>query len=514
MKKYITLLFALLTFFIGMNKVDAASLNLSGSTSASSTTVGNSITVKFTYSSSNALGAVVYSMTYDSSKLTLTSGTQNGAPVYTGSEKSASVTYTFKAKASGSASITFKVNEAVDFSGNDMGTPSKTVSVNINTQAAQQASYSKNNNLSSLKISSGTLSPSFNKNTTSYSATVENEVTSITISGSREDSKSSVSGLGTFDLEEGANKFNIKVTAQNGSSKTYTVTITRKELAPINVKTEDGKDLVVVRKREQLKAPNSYFTESTITLNEKDEIPAYEYNNNNVKITLVGLKDNDGNISLYRYEDNKYYPYNEIKTKSVILLNKEYKDEVPEGYKETEVTINEVKYKAYKKDNSKKYVIYGMNLETGKEKLYEYDEEEKTLQALEIIKVDNKDKELAEKRIQKRNYLIIGLALLLVFTYLGILIVLIRKVIKRNKRKKEQELKRIRELEEEELRRQKEIEEQEERRRKKELEAQKEKEKIDKLLEQGENKEKLEENKNKGKKKNTTTSRKKKTTQQ
>ena len=155
-----------------------------------------------------------------------------------------------------------------------------------------------------------------------------------------------------------------------------------------------------------------------------------------------------------------------------------------------------------------------MNLETGKEKLYEYDEEEKTLQALEIIKVDNKDKELAEKRIQKRNYLIIGLALLLVFTYLGILIVLIRKVIKRNKRKKEQELKRIRELEEEELRRQKEIEEQEERRRKKELEAQKEKEKIDKLLEQGENKEKLEENKNKGKKKSTTTSRKKKTTQQ
>jgi hypothetical protein len=513
MKKYITLLFALLTFFIGINKVDAASLNLSGSTSTSSTTVGNSITVKFTYSSSNPLGAVVYSMTYDTSKLTLTSGTQNGAPVYTGSEKSASVTYTFKAKASGNAEISFKINESVDFSGNDMGTPSKTVSVNINTQAQQQASYSKNNNLSSLKISSGSLSPSFNKNTTSYSATVENEVTSITISGSREDNKSSVSGLGTFDLDEGSNKFNIKVTAQNGSSKTYTVTITRKELAPINVKTEDDKDLSVVRKREQLKAPNSYFTESTITLNEKDEIPAYEYNNNNVKITLVGLKDAEGNISYYRFEDNKYYPYNEIKTKAVILISKEIKD-IPEGYKEKEVTINEVKYKAYQKDGSKKYVIYGMNLETGKEKLYEYDEEEKTLQALEIIKVDNKDKEIAEKRIQKRNYLIIGLALLLVFTYLGILIVLIRKVIKRNKKKKEQELKRLRELEEEELRKQKEREEQEEIRRKKELEAQKEKEKIEKLLEQGENKEKLEENKNKGKKKSTTTSRKKKTTQE
>jgi len=497
LKTILLILTVLTSFFIGTEKVDAASLSLTESLSTSSTVVGNTVTVTVRMSSSVALGYINYSMSYDTSKLTLTSGTQKGVIYnFTGNEKSTTVTFKFKAKAKGTATVTLKVNEALDFNSGAALSGTKTVSrsINIKTQAEIEASYSKNNNLSSLKVSNGTLSPSFNKNTTSYTVTVENSVTSITLSGSKEDSKSYVSGLGSHNLDEGPNKIYVKVTAQNGSTKTYTVTVTRKELAPINVKTEDGKDLSVVRKKEQLKSPNSFFEESTIALDEKNTVPSLLYDLKDYKITLVGLKDNEGNVSLYRYEDNKYYPYNEIKSKTVILLNKDYHGTIPDGYKETTITINNISYKAYQKDGSKKYLIYGTNLETGITKLYEYEDEEKTLQPYEEIKVvDNT--EITEKRIKKRNYLIIGLASILLITYVGILVTMIRNYNKKKKRKKKElEEKKLKELEEKRL---------EEERREKELKQLDEKEKASKSLKTKKKSDKIEENNTEGKKKVT-----------
>ena len=208
MKKLKTILLiitVLTSFFIGTEKVDAASLSLTESLSTSSTVVGNTVTVTVRMSSSVALGYINYSMSYDTSRLTLTSGTQKGVIYnFTGNEKSTTVTFKFKAKAKGTATVTLKVNEALDFNSGAALSGTKTVSrsINIKTQAEIEASYSKNNNLSSLKVSNGTLSPSFNKNTTSYSVTVENSVTSISLSGSREDSKSYVSGLGSHNLDE------------------------------------------------------------------------------------------------------------------------------------------------------------------------------------------------------------------------------------------------------------------------------------------------------------------------
>ena len=503
MKKLKTILLiitVLTSFFIGTEKVDAASLSLTESLSTSSTVVGNTVTVTVRMSSSVALGYINYSMSYDTSRLTLTSGTQKGVIYnFTGNEKSTTVTFKFKAKAKGTATVTLKVNEALDFNSGAALSGTKTVSrsINIKTQAEIEASYSKNNNLSSLKVSSGTLSPSFNKNTTSYSVTVENSVTSISLSGSREDSKSYVSGLGSHNLDEGPNKIYVKVTAQNGSTKTYTVTITRKELAPINVKTEDGKDLSVVRKKEQLKSPNSFFEESTLALDDNNTVPSLLYDLKDYKITLVGLKDTEGNVSLYRYEEGKYYPYNEIKSKTIILLNKDYDGTIPDDYKETEITINDIKYKAYQKEGSKKYLIYGTNLETGITKLYEYEDEEKTLQPYEEIKVvDNT--EITEKRIKKRNYLIIALAALLLITYVGILATMVRNYKKKKKKKKrELEEKKQRELEE---KRQKELEEE---RKNKELKELEEKEKTSKTLKAKKKSDKIEENNTEGKKKVT-----------
>ena len=435
--KYISyLLIGLISYFSFIGIVHAASLNLSASASTTSTVVGNTITVSFTYSSDSPLGAVVYSMNYDSSKLTLTGGSQQSQALpYQGTQKSDTIKFTFKAIASGSTTVSFKVNEALDFDGNGLGTPSASKTINIQTQAQVQASYSSNNNLSSLTVSSGELSPAFNKNTLDYSVTVENDVTEISVGGSREDNKSSVSGFTNYNLDEGANKIEVRVTAQNGSSKTYNITVTRKELAPINVKSEDGKELSIVRKKEQLTKPNDYFEESELKLDDEVSVPSLTYKVNDMVIELVGLKDGDGNSSLYRYKEGKYYPYTELKNSSLILINITDTKDIPDGYKKVSLKIDEKEYTAYQKDNSNYYLVYGTNLETGKSNVYRYESKEKTLQLY-----DNEiDKAVAaqEKRVTKRNYVIYGLGIFLILTYVGILISLITGITRNKRRKRE-----------------------------------------------------------------------------
>lgn len=83
------------------------------------------------------------------------------------------------------------------------------------------------NTLSSLSVSP--LDLKFNKNTTNYSFNVEHSVSSITINAKANNSKATVSGTGTKTLKDYVNTFNIVVTAENGSKKTYTIKVIRKD---------------------------------------------------------------------------------------------------------------------------------------------------------------------------------------------------------------------------------------------------------------------------------------------
>ncbi len=92
--------------------------------------------------------------------------------------------------------------------------------------------------LSSLSLSSGTLSPVFSPNTSEYTATVENEVDSITVMPIAADHNATIKVNGTpvtsgsvsdsIGLNIGPNTVNITVIAESGLSKTYTITVARK----------------------------------------------------------------------------------------------------------------------------------------------------------------------------------------------------------------------------------------------------------------------------------------------
>ena len=99
----------------------------------------------------------------------------------------------------------------------------KTYTINVN----KPDSRSTNNNLKSLTVSKGSID--FNKNTTSYTVKLEHDVNEITISANAEDSKASVSGIGTKKLQDYINEFKIVVKAENGSEKAYTIKAIRKD---------------------------------------------------------------------------------------------------------------------------------------------------------------------------------------------------------------------------------------------------------------------------------------------
>ena len=120
--------------------------------------------------------------------------------------------------AGSSTSVTVKNEAAGSNTGNNNNTGS-----NTNT-----AALSADNSLKALTISPGTLSPAFKGSTTKYTATVDNSVTSIAVSATPVNEKATIESVtGNTNLAVGANVVQIVVKAENGTTATYKITVTR-----------------------------------------------------------------------------------------------------------------------------------------------------------------------------------------------------------------------------------------------------------------------------------------------
>jgi hypothetical protein len=104
---------------------------------------------------------------------------------------------------------------------------------------------STNANLSDLTLSSGTLDPGFSAATTSYTASVSNATTSITVTPTRAQANATIearvnggsfspvtsgSPSGLLALNIGSNTVQVRVTAYAGNTMIYTATVTRRAL--------------------------------------------------------------------------------------------------------------------------------------------------------------------------------------------------------------------------------------------------------------------------------------------
>ena len=128
--------------------------------------------------------------------------------------------------------------------GTDAGELTLTVQVTEVEEASSDAS------LRGLSLSSGALDPAFSSGTTSYTATVANTVSSLTVNATRTDSEATLEYLDASDqvkddddttadghqvnLSVGANTIKVKVTAEDTTTtETYTVVVTRNSVPEI-----------------------------------------------------------------------------------------------------------------------------------------------------------------------------------------------------------------------------------------------------------------------------------------
>lgn len=435
MKKIKVILISLFCLLVMPKTVFAASgkINVSGT---STVVVGNNVTVTVTLSSSTLIGSWEMSLNYDKNYLQLRSATSesNGirmaASTATG-VKSKSYTFTFKTLKKGSTSVSVGGYLAYAYADlSEISLSSNSKKINIITQAELEASYSKNNNLASLGVEGFTLTPEFNANTLEYSVIVPEDTKNVNITGTVQDKKASITGVGVQQVNQGNNKFLVTVKAENGSEKTYTINVDVKDENPIEVTVGDKK-YTVVKIKENLPIA-SLYNEYSIKINEFD-IPAYK--NDYTGLVLVGLKDTEGNISLFIYDDenNSYKEYSELKSSQITIYPLKPEENI-EGYKKGNVKIQDIDVEGfYLNEDSDFFVIYGVNVETGDKGFYMYDKKMQTL-----IKYNDELSSLLSEKIKLYTYIIIGFISLFV-VMLIIIIVLVCKKGKKKKRGKDKE---------------------------------------------------------------------------
>lgn len=434
MKKIKLLLVGVILSLVMPNVVNAASGTI-GISSSSTVVVGNTVTVTVTLSSSTALGAWEFDINYDSSYLQLTSSNaENNGTYFVGyvtgaNTKSKTYTLKFRALKSGTTNITVGSYDVYAWDESSMSISRSNKKLTLMTQEELEASYSKDNNLKSLSVTVGeesyAIDPEFNADVLEYNVTVPTGTTMVNVNATKNDSTAIVDGDGEIEVTEGLNTIPIVVTAQNGDEKTYTLIVNVEDQNPINV-VIDGKNYTVVKSATLLSAPSA-FSETTVQIDGFD-IPAFV--NDAIGYTLVGLKDEDGNVALYRYLDGEYSLYNEFNSKSYILVPVSFDKEL--DYIKTTALINGVSMDVYKySEDSNLVIINAINLETGKEDLYLYDPDSGA-----AIVFDESFIQDTNQTIDYYTYIIIafGAALLLM---LIVIFVLLHSTKKKQKKIKE-----------------------------------------------------------------------------
>ena len=415
MKRIKWILIMTILIMLPSSYVDAASIRLRSS--SSSVTQGNKVTVTATISD----GMAIF---FTEGKLVCTGAGVNKETSLSFVNMDNNVkqhSFSLSITPTQTGKVTCKTVGA-KYTGGSSGNWTNIENKSLTISVVKPREKSTNNNLKSLSVEGYTLSPEFNKDTLEYTVELEASVEKIMVNAEKADSYASLSGGGEITVSEGDNRIEIKVTSETGSEKTYVINAVVKDSNPITT-TIDNKELTVVKKASSLTKPD-LFEETKIQINDM-EVPAFY--NETTKTTLVGLRDENGKIELYIYdqEKNSYQKYLSLHSTEIHLIQKEAKG-TPEGYQKVTKKIDDIEYTAYQKDKSDFLLLYGIVLENGNEGWYSYDTKEKTLQRYNKDIVESITKEYQE--IQDTDHkVIIGLAVLSSFLAITTMILALRK---------------------------------------------------------------------------------------
>ena len=474
----LSLVVAVMLVFTPAEHVYAQGLGLS--VSSSSIAVGK--TVKVTVSMpSGYFGTVVIS---SSDEGVLSNGGDGVANIGDAAGYPTSQSFSFTAKAAGSCTIKAYCTVVGDAEGNDAGGTITGASTKVTVKSAssnndsnsnkdnkdnsgsntgndnnankdnenKEEKKSSNASLGSLVISAGMLSPEFSAATKDYTATVDYSCSSLAVTANPADSKASVTSVtGNDSLEVGENTVSVVVTAEDGSTSTYNIVVTRRaEDDPENADKQDnwkkfdinGTEWTMVNDIPEDVVPEGFEHSKTV-------IDGLEYNTLHGTfgdITLVYLQSESGNgLFVYDAAQNAAYEYVRINSEShfiVVLLPKV--DDVPEGYNEISLSIEgkgvatAYQTKAEKTDDQTKdfYLVYAMN-DNGESGWYTYDSVDGTYMRTELSTptVAQEENDAVKSELVPgiaNKYLVLAAILVLIIIILALLLLVV--IVKNKKR--------------------------------------------------------------------------------
>ena len=474
----LSLVMAVMLVFTPAEHVYAQGLGLS--VSSSSITVGK--TVKVTVSMpSGYFGTVVIS---SSDEGVLSNGGDGVANIGDAAGYPTSQSFSFTAKAAGSCTIKAYCTVVGDAEGNDAGGTITGASTKVTVTSAssnndsnsnkdnkdnsgsntgndsnankdnenKEEKKSSNASLGSLVISAGTLSPEFSAATKDYTATVDYSCSSLAVTANPADSKASVTSVtGNDSLEVGENTVSVVVTAEDGSTSTYNIVVTRRaEDDPENADKQDnwkkfdinGTEWTMVNDIPEDVVPEGFEHSKTV-------IDGLEYNTLHGTfgdITLVYLQSESGNgLFVYDAAQNAAYEFVRINSEShfiVVLLPKV--DDVPEGYNEISLSIEgkgvatAYQTKGEKTDDQTKdfYLVYAIN-DNGESGWYTYDSVDGTYMRTELSTptVAQEENDTTKSELVPgiaNKYLVLAAILVLIIIILALLLLVV--IVKNKKR--------------------------------------------------------------------------------
>ena len=405
MKKIISLITALV-ILTSLCVFSASAATAKAAVSASSATVkpNDQFTVTVRVSADTGMGSVQGQLSYNASLVEFVSGenvngagglltlskwdsTGNGASEF-------KFVITFKAKAEGSNTFTFSSTEISDVNFNYLSNVSASSAVSIQAEKP----LSSNNYLKSLTLSSGTLSPAFSKSVLNYTVNVPNETTTMYLTPSVEDSTATIKVSGSATLKVGTNTRKVTVTAQNGSTRTYTIKIVRasngSEVPPSDTPSSqepdnpieddqifiDGKPFTVVDELPADKIPAG-FSATVTKLGDKEVMAVV---NQAGSVTMLYLENENGESKFYIYDkaDISYYLYQPLTVlnQNFILIEKPKNVTLPKGFSPRALEIGENQYSAWIYDASSDFYLVYLCNQNGELGFYLYDCAEGTIQ--------------------------------------------------------------------------------------------------------------------------------------
>lgn len=444
-KKWLTklgLVIALVLTFINLNTSVASAASFTVKASTSSIAPGGSFTVtvsvsgagKFNFSASNGTVSTSSSWVDGSYSFSVKAGQSGTTTVsvtavdVTGNDESAvtgtkSTSVTIKSSSSGGSS-----GGSGGSSNNSGGTNSGGSSGTTKTPTDEQSTV---NTLSALTVNKGTLSPVFAEETTQYIVTLDSAQTDIEIGATAKDSKAKVSGTGTKTLSSGENKFDIVCTAENGSTKVYTIIVNVDETPTVFIE-HNGQKLGVVKNIKNVTVPSSSFVATTATL-DGEEIPAWQ--SEQLGKTIIYLVNEAGEKGFYLFEDGKVvsqFRVISIAGVNMFIVDIDEKEQSKDGMKYQELTIGEEKVNGwlFESDSLNNYELLYLMQEDGTMKYYMHEKESHTFQVYseallnQLLSVDKIKKE--KQNVELFRNILIGTTALFALTSIGLLIAYLR----------------------------------------------------------------------------------------